>query len=156
MALAGFAGFLLGYLLRRYVAEARIRSAEDAARRIIEDVTKEAEAKKREAIVEAKDESFRLKREAEREIREQRAELQRLERRLEQREESLDRKTEAVENRDRTLAEKEQDIARGRDEALALQVKHHQELERLSGLTTEQAREEFLRQVEEQARGDAL
>ncbi len=156
IALAGFAGFLLGYLLRRYVAEARIKSAEEAARRIIEEASKEAEAKKREGIVEAKDEAFRLKREAEREIREQRAELQRLERRLEQREESLDRKTEAVEGRDRTLAEKEQAIARIRDEAAALQAKQQQELERLSGLTVEQAREQLLRQVEEHARGDAL
>jgi ribonuclease Y len=61
-ALAGFTGALLGFLLRRYVAEARIRSAEEAARRIIEDAAKEAEAKKREGIVEAKDEAFRLKR----------------------------------------------------------------------------------------------
>ncbi len=73
LALAGFTGALLGFLLRRYVAEARIRSAEEAARRIIEDAAKEAEAKKREGIVEAKDEAFRLKKEADREIREQRA-----------------------------------------------------------------------------------
>jgi len=138
MALAGFAGFLLGYLLRRYVAEARIKSAEEAARRIIEEAAKEAEAKKREAIVEAKEESLRLKREAEREIREQRAEMQRLERRLEQREESLERKSEALENRERTLTEKEQDLARARDEAQAQQARHQQELERVSGLTTEQ------------------
>src|SRR2546428_7550654 len=93
IALAGFAGFLLGYLLRRYVAEARIKSAEEAARRLIEEAGKEAEAKKREAIVEAKDESIRLKREAEPEIREQRAALQRLERPLQQREDCLDRTT---------------------------------------------------------------
>src|SRR5947209_5638204 len=156
IALAGFAGFLLGYLLRRYVAEARIKSAEEAARRIIEEAGKEAEAKKREAIVEAKDESFRQKREAEREIREQRAEMQRLERRLEQREESLDRKTEALENRERTLTEKEQELARARDEAQAQQARHQQELERVSGLTAEQAREQLLRQVEAQARADGL
>lgn len=154
--MAGFIAFLLGYLLRRYVAEARIRSAEEAARRIIEEAGKEAEAKKREAIVEAKDESFRLKREAEREIREQRAEHQRLERRLEQREESLDRKAEALENRERTLAEKEQELARIREEAAAVQARHQQELERLSGLTAERAREQLLKQVEEQTRSDAL
>src|SRR3989442_4267588 len=156
IALAGFAGFLLGYLLRRYVAEARIKSAEEAARRIIEDAGKEAEAKKRETIVEAKDESFRQKREAEREIREQRAELERLERRLEQREESLDRKTEALENRERTLTEKEQELVRARDEAQAQQARHQEELERVSGLTAEQAREQLLRQVEAQARADGL
>lgn len=155
-ALAGFVAFLLGYLLRRYVAEARIRSAEEAARRIIEEATKEAEAKKREAIVEAKDEAFRLKREAEREIREQRAEVQRLERRLVQREESLDRKTEAVENRERILAQKEQEVTRAREEAAAIFAQHQRELERISGLTAEQAREHLLKQVEEAARSDAL
>ncbi|MDR7517356.1 MAG: ribonuclease Y [Armatimonadota bacterium] len=156
MALAGFVGFLLGYLLRRYVAEARIRSAEEAARRIIEQASKEAEAKKREVIVEAKDEAFRIKREAEREIREQRAELQRLERRLEQREESLERKSEALEQQQKALAAREQEIARAREEAAALLARHQQELERLSGLTADQAREQLLRQVEEQARSDAL
>ncbi len=156
IALAGFVGFLLGYLLRRYVAEARIRSAEEAARRIIEQASKEAEAKKREVIVEAKDEAFRIKREAEREIREQRAELQRLERRLEQREESLERKSEALEQQQKALAAKEQEITRAREEAAALLARHQQELERLSGLTAEQAREQLLRQVEEQARTDAL
>ncbi|MDR7475945.1 MAG: ribonuclease Y [Armatimonadota bacterium] len=156
IALAGFVGFLLGYLLRRYVAEARIRSAEEAARRIIEQASKEAEAKKREVIVEAKDEAFRIKREAEREIREQRAELQRLERRLEQREESLERKSEALEQQQKALAAREQEIARAREEAAALLARHQQELERLSGLTADQAREQLLRQVEEQARSDAL
>ncbi|HET6947863.1 MAG TPA: ribonuclease Y [bacterium] len=154
--MAGLIAFLLGYLLRRYVAEARIRSAEEAARRIIEDAQKEAEAKKREDIVEAKDEAFRLKREAEHEIREQRAELQRLERRLVQREESQDRKTEAFEQRERTLTEKEAELARGRDEVASAFAKHQAELERISGLTAEQAREQLLRQVEESSRGDAL
>lgn len=148
--------FLLGYLLRRYVAEARIQSAEEAARRIVEDATKGAEANKREAIVEAKDEAFRLKREVEREIREQRAEFQRLERRLVQREESLDRKTEATEQRDRTLAEKEQEVTRAREDAAALFAQQSQELQRISGLTADQAREQLLRQVEEAVRSDAL
>jgi len=153
---AGVIAFLLGYLLRRYVAEARIRSAEEAARRIVEDAQKEAEAKKREDIVEAKDEAFRLKREAESEIREQRAEVQRLERRLVQREESQDRKSEAVEQREHTLTQKEADLAKARDEVAVALARHQAELERISGLTAEQAREQILRQVEEAARGDAL
>jgi len=153
---AGLIAFLLGYLLRRYVAEARIRSAEEAARRINQQALKEAEAKKREAIVEAKDEAFRLKREAEHEIREQRAELQRLERRVVQREESQDRKTEAVEQRERTLTQKEAELAKARDEVAATFAKHQAELERISGLTVEQAREQFHRRVEESARGEAL
>ncbi len=156
IAVAGLVAFLLGYLLRRFVAEARIRSAEEAARRILEDATKDAEAKKREAIVEAKDESFRLKREAEKEIREQRAEVQRLERRIVQREEHLDRKTEAGENRERALTEKEQELARAREEVAALAAQRQTELERISGLTAEQAREQLLKQVEEASRSDAL
>ncbi len=154
--MAGLIAFLLGYLLRRYVAEARIRSAEEAARRIVEDAQKEAEARKREAIVEAKDEAFRLKREAESELREQRAEVQRLERRLVQREESQDRKSESQEQRERTLTEKEGDLAKARDEVAAAIARHQAELERISGLTAEQAREQILRQVDESARGDAL
>ncbi len=154
--MAGLIAFLLGYLLRRYVAEARIRSAEEAARRINEQALKEAEAKKREAIVEAKDEAFRLKREAEHEIREQRAELQRLERRLVQREESQDRKTEAVEQRERGLTQKEAELAKAREEAAATFAQHQAELERISGLTAEQAREQLHRRVEESARGEAL
>ena len=154
--LVGLIAFLLGYLLRRYVAEARIRSAEEAARRIIEDAKKEAEAKKREAIVEAKDEAFRLKREAEHEIREQRAELQRLERRLVQREESQDRKAEQFEQRERALAEREAELARAREEVANAAARHQAELERISGLTAEQARDQLLRQVEEAARADAL
>ncbi|HEU5300557.1 MAG TPA: ribonuclease Y [bacterium] len=154
--MAGLIAFLLGYLLRRYVAEARIRSAEEAARRIIEEAKKEAEAKKREAIVEAKDEAFRLKREAEHEIREQRAELQRLERRLIQREESQDRKTEALEQRERTLTERETELVRARDEVTNAAARHQAELERISGLTADQARDQLLRQVEDAARHDAL
>ncbi len=154
--MAGLVAFLLGYLLRRYVAEARIRSAEEAARRITEEATKDAETRKREAIVEAKDESFRLKREAEKEIREQRAEVQRLERRLVQREEHLDRKTEAVENRERALAQKEQDVTKAREDVAALAAQRQTELERISGLTADQAREQLLKQVEEASRSDAL
>ncbi|HXF82217.1 MAG TPA: ribonuclease Y [bacterium] len=153
---AGLIAFLLGYLLRRYVAEARIRSAEEAARRIIEEAKREAEAKKREAIVEAKDEAFRLKREAEHEIREQRAELKRLERRLIQREESQDRKAEALEQRERALNEREAELARAREEVASAAARHQAELERISGLTVEQARDQLLRQVEEAARTDAL
>jgi ribonucrease Y len=153
---AGVIAFLLGYLLRRYVAEARIRSAEEAARRIAEDAQREAESKKREAIVEAKDEAFRLKREAESEIREQRAEVQRLERRLVQREESQDRKTEGLEQREHALTQKEADLAKARDDIAAALVRHQAELERISGLTADEARQQVLKQVEDSARGDAL
>lgn len=147
--------FLLGYLLRKSVAEARIQSAETAAKKILEEAVREAEARKREAVVEVKDEAFRLKREAEHEIREQRTDVQRLERRLVQREENLERKGELQEKREGLIAQKEQEVSKTREEVEALRGQQKTELERIAGLTADQAREHLLRQVEEATRADA-
>ncbi len=151
----GAIAFLLGFLLRKSVAEARIQSAETAAKKIIEEAAREAEAQKREALVEAKDESFRIRREAEQEIREQRAEVQRLERRLIQREENLERKGELQEKRETLITQREQEAARSREEVEALRDQQKTELERISSLTTDQAREQLLRQVAEEVKTDA-
>ncbi|MDQ7841631.1 MAG: ribonuclease Y [bacterium] len=147
---------LLGYLLRRTIAEARIRSAEVAARQILEEARKEAEARQRETIVEAKDEAFRLKREAEKEIREQRTDLQRQERRVVQREENLERKTEGLEKRERHQAEEEQRIAQLREEAARLKHAQQVELERIAGLTSEEARGQVLSTVEASTRNESV
>ncbi len=146
---------LLGYLLRRTIAEARIKSAEEAARRILEEARKEADAKHREVVVEGKDEAFRLKREAEKEIREQRAELQRLERRLVQREENQERKTEALEKREHHQAEVEHKALLLREEAERLRQAQQTELERIAGLSAEEARGQLLAAVETQTRGES-
>jgi len=155
----GLAVFLLGYLLRKFAGEAKIGSAEAAARRILEEAQtaahREAESKKREALLEAKDEAFRLKRDAEKDIREQRAEIQRLERRVVQREENMDRKLESLEKRDQFLAQREQEVAKAREEVQALYSGQRQELERISALTTEQARQEILHKVETEIRYEA-
>lgn len=152
----GLAVFLLGYLLRKFAGEAKIGTAEVAARRILEEAKatahREAENKQREALLEAKDEAFRIKRDAEWEIREQRAEIQRLERRLVQREETLDRKLEALERRDQALAEREQEVAKVREEVQAQHQAGRLELERIGGLTTEQARAELLQKTEVEIR----
>jgi ribonucrease Y len=150
----GLIGFLLGYLARRSIAEARITSAEEHARQIVENAKKESEAKAREAIVEAKDEVFRLKREAEREIREQRAELQRVERRLGQREENQDRKQENLERRERHVAEEEKRVAAMREEVTALRATQQTELQRIAGLSADEARTQVFAAVEESVRGD--
>ncbi len=156
---AGLALFLLGYLLRKFAGEAKIGTAEVAAQRILEDARggaeREAENKKREALLEAKDEAFRIKRDAEREIREQRTEVQRLERRLIQREENLDRKLEAVEKRDEAVAQRDQEVAKAREEVQELAQRQRTELERIAGLTVEQARQEFLQKIESESRHDA-
>ncbi|MDR7484145.1 MAG: ribonuclease Y [Armatimonadota bacterium] len=151
----GLIALLLGYLLRRTIAEARIKSAEEAARQILENARKESEARRREAIVEAKDEALRIQREAEREIREQRAELQRLERRLVQREENQERKAETLERRERLLAEREQQLAQIREEIEQLKQAQQAELQRIAGLTQEEARAQLLAAVEADARNEA-
>ena len=156
----GLGIFLLGYLLRKFAAEAKIGTAEVAAERILENAKsaaeREAENKKREALLEAKDEVFQLRRDAEREVREQRTEVQRLERRLIQREENLDHKLEGVEKRDQALAQREQEIAKVREELQELSQRHWKEIERVAGLTTEQARQELLQKAEVEIRRDAV
>ena len=148
--------FLLGYFLRKFAGEAKIGTAEVAARRILEEARatahREAENSKREALLEAKDESFRLKRDAEKEIREQRAEVQRLERRVVQREETLDHKLEALEKRDQTLAQREQEVAKVKEEIEELHRAQRSELERVGGLTMEQARHDLLQKAEAEIR----
>ncbi len=141
--------------MRKYLAEAKIASAEEAARRIFEEAQKEAEAKKREAILEAKEEIHAMRSEAERENRERRNEMQRLERRLLQKEETLDRKLESLEKREETLLKKDQELSQLRGQLNELIEKQTAELERISGLTTEEARELLLNNVREEVKHEA-
>lgn len=144
------AAFGLGYLSRRMLSEGKIGAAEEKARQILEEAAREAEGKKREALVEAKEEVLRLRNEVEREHRERRSELQRLERRLLQKEETLDRKIEGLEKKEENLNRKEAELAAKKEELQALYQKQVQELERISGLTTEEARAILLRDVEQE------
>ncbi|MDA8096190.1 MAG: ribonuclease Y [Desulforudis sp.] len=146
--IAATAAFIFGYLLRKFLAESKIASAEDKARTILDEAMKEAESKKREALVEAKEEVLKLRNEVEREHRERRSEIQRLERRLVQKEESLDRKLEGLEKKEEALGRKDAEMAKIRSDIEALYRKQVQELERVSGLTTEEARYILLRDVE--------
>jgi ribonuclease Y len=136
------------------VYESKVGSAEEKSREIIDEALKIAETKKREALLEAKEESLRTKNEAEREAKERRAEVQRMERRAMNREENLDKKTEALEKREAGLAAKEESLAARKRETDELYEKELQELERISGLTSEQAKEYLLRSVEEDVKHD--
>lgn len=151
-AVLGFAG---GYLIRRSLAEAKIGSAEDAARKIKEEAEKAAEAKKREAILEAKEEVLKFRNEVEKEQRERRNELQRMERRLTQKEESLDKKIDSIERKEEALNQKEGEIDKVRDQIQELHSKQLAELERLSGLTSEEARQILLANIEEEIKHEA-
>jgi len=151
----GFVAFIGGYFLRKLLGEMKITSAEERARLVLEEAAKEAESKKREAVVEAKEEILKLRNEVERESRERRSELQRQERRLVQKEEGLDRKLEALEKKEENLAKRETELAKMHEELKALHQKELQELERISGLSTEEARQILLQDVEKEIQQEA-
>jgi len=155
VAVAGIVAFVAGYFFRRALAEAKISSAEEASRKIIEEAEKTAEAKKREAVLEAKEEVLKFRNEVEKEQRERRNELQRMERRLTQKEESLDKKIEAIERKEEFLGHKEEEIEKIRTQLKELHSKQLEELERLSGLTSEEAREILLANIEEEIKHEA-
>ncbi|MCI5821830.1 MAG: ribonuclease Y [Lachnospiraceae bacterium] len=132
----------------------KIGSAEDRAREIIDEAVKTAETKKREALLEAKEESLKTKNELDKEIRERRAEIQRNEHRVLQKEENLDKKLDALEKREAEYNAKEQAINKQKEEVAKLNQQRVQELERISGLTSEQAKEFLLKTVEEDVKLD--
>lgn len=134
------------------VVEAKIGSAEDKAREIIDEALKTAETKKREALLEAKEESLRTKNELEREAKERRAEVQRYEKRVLAKEETLDRKTEALEKKESKLVFKEQELDKLRSEVEQSHQKQVEELEKISGLTSEQAKEYLIKTVEDEVK----
>ena len=144
-----------GFYIRKIVAEAKIRSAEEAARQIQEEAKREAEAGKRESILEAKDEAHKLRSDLDREIRERRAEVQRMEKRLLQREEMLDHKSQSLEKKDEQIAKRDQELNQLREEAEALREKQRRELERISALSSEDAKQLLLSTVEEEVKHDA-
>ena len=136
-------------------SEKKVGSAEVKAREIIDEALKTAETKKREALLEAKEETLRMKNESEREIKESRAEIQRYERRILSKEEQLDKKSAAMEKREANFANKEERLAKKAAEIDDLYEKRVQELERISGLTSEQAKEYLLKAVEDEVKTDA-
>lgn len=139
---------------RKKTYESKIGSAEEKSREIIDEALKTAETKKREALLEAKEESLRTKNELERETKERRAELQRYERRVLNKEENLDKKSETLERRETSLTAREENVSRKLAAADELLDKRQQELERISGLTSEQAKEYLLKSVEDDVKHD--
>jgi len=148
-------GAALGYLARKTLAEAKIESAELAAKRIVEEAEKEAEAAKREILLEAKEEAHRLRNEIEQEERTRRAELQRTERRLLQKEESLDRKLEALERKEESITRKERELEAAKEELARLHAEQRAELQRISGLSSEEAKALLLKDIENEIRHEA-
>ncbi|NLG84801.1 MAG: ribonuclease Y [Firmicutes bacterium] len=149
-ALLLLAGGVLAYAIMRLIGVVQLHSARERARELLEETKREVEAKKREALLEAKEEALRVKNELEKEIRERRNETLRMERRLLQKEESLDRKMEQLEKKEETLAKKEAECDRLKTELQELQVIKRRELERISGVSSEEARKILLAEVEKE------
>ena len=142
-------GMLLGWNRRKTTAEREIGSAEAEATRIVNEAYKSAESKKREALVETKEEILKAKNEYEREEKERRADLLKQERRLQQKEETLDRKTDNIEKKEEQLSHKIAKLEATQAEADKLKAAQLETLERISGLTAEEAKNYLLQTLEE-------
>ena len=142
-------GILIGYLLRRIIGEAKIASAEAEAQRILDQATKAAETKHREIVLEARDNAQKLRAEVEKESRERRLEIQRLERRLINKEEALDRRQESLSRKEESLSRQERTLAQKQRELEELREMAIKELEQISGLSRENARDMILQEVRE-------
>lgn len=151
----GVACWFGGYLYRRNIAEAKVAKAEDAVKQMIDAAQKRAETIKKETILEAKEEVYKLKSENERENRERRNEIQRSERRLLQKEELLDKKMEAIEQREENAIKRQKEIEASEAEINELKARQLKELETISGLSMDEAKEILLESVEHDARHEA-
>ncbi|MDP2872980.1 MAG: ribonuclease Y [Bacillota bacterium] len=154
-AVALVVGIGVGFQWRKLAAEARVGSAEAQAARIIGEANRDGEARKRESLVAIKEETLRMRNEVEREAKERRNELLRTERRLTQKEESLDRKSESLEKREEGLRRRDQDLVQLEKAAADLHTQQVAELERVSGLTSADAKELLLCNVEQEIRVEA-
>ena len=148
-------GFSSGVEHRKQIAEAQFGSAEEKAKAIVADAEKVADAKKRELLLEAKEENQRLRQELDREIKERRSELSRQENRLNQKEEALDRKTENLERKDQSLNSKLRSLEKKEAEIAEIKQKQTEELERISGMTRDEAKSILVHEIEMSARHDA-
>ena len=153
--IAAFVAFRAGISYRKKIAEAEIGSAEEEAKKIVDDAYKSAQSKKKEALLEAKDEIHKARVEADKEIKERRNEITRQERRIQQKEETLDKKTEALEKKDEKLNEKMKELDVEKEELGKIRTKQLEELERISGLSVEDAKQFLLKNVESEVRHEA-
>ena len=152
LVVVGAVCFFIGMTYRKKVAEKEIGSAEEEARRIINESIKGGESKKREMLLEAKEEIHKSRNEYEKEVKERRSELQKQERRLQQKEESLDKKLDLHEKKEDELAKKAANIQAQQEEVTSLKRSQMEMLEKISGLTQEEAKAYILKGVEDDVR----
>ena len=148
-------GLLVGYIYRKNVGEKAIGSAEQKAKNLILDAQNKSETIKKEITLEAKEEAHRLRTDAERDAKERRMEIQRAEKRLAQKEESVDRKLENIDRKVENISRQENEIQEKRKELDSFLAKQIEELEKISGMTAEEAKQLLLAEVEKDVRHDA-
>lgn len=160
--LALIVGIVVGYLIRKSIAEAKISSAETLAKQIVEEAHRNADAAKKEALLEAKDENHKLRQQTEDELRERRMEAQKQENRLMQKEENLDRKSEtldkresSLEKKEQSLTDKQQQIEEMKSKVEAMKEEQQTELERISGYTSDQAKQIILERIENEIKHES-
>ena len=149
-AVAGALGFYLGGENRKRTAEAKIGSAEEEAKRIVNDAIKAAEQKRKETIIEAKDEAFKLKSDADKEIKDRRAEITRQERRIDQKEEALDKRTAQMERKEEDLKRRSETVEARLDELEQLKLRQTEKLETIAAMSKEDARAVLPKQVDDE------
>ena len=149
------AGFGIGFVFRKQIAEGKIGGAENKAKQIIADANKAAETKKKEALLEAKDEIHKSRTEFEREIKDRRSEMNRQERRVQQKEEALDKKADTLEKKDEQLNNKIKEVDVLKEETLKVKNAQLEILERISGLSVEEAKSYLLKNIESEVRHEA-
>ena len=146
---SGFVCFFAGSAYRRKTAEAKLGSAEEEAKRIVNDAIKAAEQKRKETVIEAKDEALRMKTEADKEIKERRSELSRQERRLDQKEEALDKRVAALEQKEEEQRQRSELVEAKLDELEQLKLRQLEKLETIAGLTQEDAKQLLLNRLDQ-------
>lgn len=154
--------FLIGYFIRKITSERKVRSAESLAQKLLDEARKEAESTKREAVLEAKDELYKSRQKFEEDTKERRLELITLEKRLSQREELFDRKSDLLDkkereylSREKEISERAKDVANKEKEYEAIIFEEKKNLQRISGLSNEDARKMLLERIEKEARHEA-
>ena len=148
-------GLVGGYVYRKRIAEAKTQQAEEAVRKMIDEAQRRAEALKKETLLETKEEVHQLRSDFDREMKERRSELQRSERRLIQKEESLDRKLDTAEKKEQQLNNGQRELQKKRDELEVLFKRQLDDLERISGMSREEAKDVLISSIESDARHDA-
>ncbi|MEG1537778.1 MAG: Rnase Y domain-containing protein [Clostridiales bacterium] len=148
-------GMIIGYLVRKNLAEAKIKSAEDAAAKILIDAKKESETRKKEALLEAKEEIHRQRAEAEHDNKERHNEIVRQEKRLQKKEEDIDRKLDGIEKKEDVVRKKDVEVEARRAKVLELQQQKLRELESISGISTAEAKQILLSSIEDEIKHEA-